>query len=81
MIVYVLVPEAVYDHGIVGVYGTEEDARDAAERLWPETDGHHSFRIVPRVVGETHKDVFRLAYNWRGVTPDPGEPRIRVGNY
>lgn len=80
MLVYVLIPEAVYDHGVVGVYETEDDARDAALRLWPETDGHHSFRIVPRVVGVTHKDVygFSMAHNWGGVKCDPGDPEGRI---
>lgn len=37
MIVYVLVPTAVYDHGIIGVYETPEDARAAAEEIWPQS--------------------------------------------
>jgi hypothetical protein len=56
--VYVLIPEAVYDHGVIGVYSTEALARAAAEEIWPRTDGHHEFRIVTRVVDVTYIGVF-----------------------
>jgi hypothetical protein len=77
--VYVLIPRAIYNHGVVGVYESEQDARDAALEIWPTTDGHHEFVIVPRVLGETHPDVFTRILSWGIETkPDPGEPRIEV---
>lgn len=58
MILYVLVPRAVYDHGTIGVYSSEERAREAAEAIWPETDGHHAFRIDVVELDETYENVF-----------------------
>lgn len=78
VIVYVLIPTAVYDHGVVGVYESEEDARFAALEIWPSTDGHHDFVIVPRILGVSYENVFSKAYNWGGAKPNPGEPRIEV---
>lgn len=76
--VYVLVPVAVYDHGIIGVYSTEEQARAAAEKVWPDTDGHHALVIRPVVLNETYAKVFsHRAYESRPHR-DPGEPRIEL---
>jgi hypothetical protein len=73
--VFVLVPSAVYDHGVVGVYETEEEARRAAVYLWPKTDGHHAFIIVPRKLGATHPDVFNRAM-YPALPLATGPPRI-----
>lgn len=71
--VHVLVPTAVYDHGVIGVYATPEDARVAAQKIWPQTDGHHKLVIHAREIGATHDDVFI-----RKTASDrhPGVPRI-----
>lgn len=73
MTVYVLVPTAVYDHGIIGVYATPEEAHAAAEEIWPETDGHHTLVIHEREVGDTHADVFTKK---TGTNRQPGPPKI-----
>lgn len=73
MIVYVLVPTAVYDHGIIGVYATPEDAVAAAEGIWPQTDGHHNMVIHERVIGVTHDDVFT---KFLASHRPPGPPQI-----
>lgn len=62
---YVLVATAVYDQGVVGVYTNEEGARQAAEEIWPQTDGHHSFRIDVVEPDKTYENVFEYdVYNW-----------------
>lgn len=76
MIVYVLVPTAVYDHGIIGVYETPEDARAAAEEIWPQTDGHHGFVIHEREIGVTHDDVFTKR-TWSGAKLATGPAEIQ----
>jgi hypothetical protein len=58
LILYVLIAEAVYDHGVIGVYSSEQEARDVAEEIWPTTDGHHRFRIDMLRLGETNAGVF-----------------------
>jgi hypothetical protein len=68
--VYALVAEAVYDHGVIGVYTTEAKARDAAAELWPTTDGHHGFRIVPRALDSTYPDTFQKVYSSGSRTTD-----------
>jgi hypothetical protein len=74
MNVFVVVPTAVYSHGIIGVYETEEDALRAARQLWPTTDGHHTFVVHKRVVGATYVDFPATMYGMR----DPGELRVEV---
>lgn len=77
MTVYVLVPTAVYDHGIIGVYETPEAAREAAEEIWPKTDGHHKLVIHERVIGVTHDDVFTQRTSASRFPPS-GPPRIEI---
>lgn len=55
---YVLVATAVYDHGVIGVYSSEQLAKDAAEEIWVNTDGHHVFRIVVVEPDKTYENVF-----------------------
>jgi hypothetical protein len=79
MIVHVLIAEAVYDHGVVGVYESREGAVKAAEAIWPTTDGHHGFRVDEREIGRTYSDAFPLKA-WR-TSPLTTEPvRIRDGS-
>lgn len=75
--VYVLVPEAVYGHGVIGVYATEEDALAAAEKVWLQTDGHHTLVIHPREIGTTHDEVFQKTHYGHKPPPE-GEPRIEI---
>lgn len=56
--VYVVIPTAVYDHGIVGVYTDEAQARLVAKEIWHKTDGHHAFRIEQIEVNRTYENVF-----------------------
>jgi hypothetical protein len=56
MIVYVLVPSAVYDHGVLGVYETKEQAEEAARLVYEQSDGHHVMYIKPRTIGTTYHD-------------------------
>jgi hypothetical protein len=71
MTLYVLVPTAVYDHGVIGVYETKEQARAAALEVWPKTDGHHAFFIYERELGESRFDVFtHAALRDKTVAPD-----------
>lgn len=78
MKVFVLVPISVYDQGIIGVYASEEEARQAAEYLWPKTDGFHTFDIVPRVLGATHPNVFMRTRYGEGKDLTAATPRIKV---
>lgn len=70
MTLYVLVPTAVYDHGVIGVYETKDQARAAALEVWPKTDGHHAFLIYERELGESHFDVFEHSMSGRTVASD-----------
>lgn len=63
MMVYALVPVAVYRHGVVGVYANEEEAVAAGRALWEASDGHHSFAVCPRDIGETYEPECTLAYH------------------
>lgn len=78
MTYYVLVPMAIYDHGVIGVYESETDATSAAEKIWPQTDGHHSFVIHPREVGRTYDDVFMKRYSEGFGVPPSGNLEIRT---
>lgn len=62
MTFYVLVATAVYDQGVVGVYATEQLARDAAESIYLKTDGHHGFRIDVVELDRTYKKVFPYSF-------------------
>jgi hypothetical protein len=42
---YVLIIEAVYDHGVVGVFTTREQADEVAKEMDEASDGHHAFRV------------------------------------
>lgn len=75
--VFVLVPSAVYDHDVIGVYATEQDARAAAEALWPQTDGHHRFTIRPREIGVTYDVDFTKAWPWHE-KQDPGPAHVEL---
>jgi hypothetical protein len=67
---YVLVPTAVYDHGVAGVFSSEELAREAAQEIWPTTDGHHRFRIDVLEQDKAYPDVFDHANDlWSGIDP------------
>jgi hypothetical protein len=63
MTMYVLVATAVYDQGVIGVYSTEEHAREVAGKIWPKTDGHHYFRIDVVTLGETYEQSFDYTWN------------------
>lgn len=43
--VYLLIPEAVYDHGVIGVFSTREAAEEQAALFWQDSDGHHGLRV------------------------------------
>lgn len=45
MSVYIVIMEAVYDHGVYGVFDTEEAAMTHAAALWKDSDGHHRYRV------------------------------------
>lgn len=62
MTLYALVAASVYDQGIVGVYDTEEQAYTAAAEIWPQTDGHHGFRIDVVELNRTYENVFPYVY-------------------
>lgn len=78
MTVFLLVPRAIYDHGVIGVYSSEERAREAAEEIWPQTDGHHKLVIVPMEVDGEAKDVFEKAMTFWADASDPGLIQIEV---
>src|SRR4051794_12939247 len=61
MPIYVLVAVGVNDQGVVGAFSGEEKAREAAEKIWPTTDGYHRFHIDVVEQDEAYPDVF-----WRG---------------
>lgn len=65
MQVYVLVTTAAYDHGICGVYSSEELARARAEELWNQSDAHHVFRIEVLEVDAELPVPVELAIEWR----------------
>jgi hypothetical protein len=67
--VFVLVPTAVYDHGVAGVFETREAAEQAAERLWRTSDGYHAFRVDERRIGVLY-DVYPLGGRWDGPPTD-----------
>jgi hypothetical protein len=73
---YVLVATAVYDQGVIGVYATEELARDAVEEIWPLTDGHHGFRIDVCELDTTY-DVGTGVLNYWGHEPHVMEAKRR----
>jgi hypothetical protein len=73
--VFVLVPRGVYDHGVIGVYVTEDEARAVAAEIWPRTDGHHDFVIYRRVLHAVHDDVFHHTF-WPTTALDRGDPRV-----
>ena len=54
---FVLIAEAIYDQGVIGIYETLDEAMAMAEELWRDSDGHHGFRIEERSMGVTC-DVF-----------------------
>jgi hypothetical protein len=54
---FVLIAEAIYDQGVVGIYENLDEAKAVAEELWRDSDGHHGFRIEERTLGVTC-DVF-----------------------
>lgn len=77
MMLYILIPDAVYDHGVIGVYATEAEARAVAEDLWPHSDGHHDLAIVKRELGVTY-DWSVLKWPYGSPPRDPGPPRIAI---
>ena len=58
MKLWVVVPTAVYDHGVVGVFSSEEKAVEAVAAVWPDTDGHHAFRVEELELDRVYEDVF-----------------------
>jgi hypothetical protein len=70
VIVYVLEAAAIYRQGVVGVYNTVFEAVEAAEEIWPTTDGHHGFVVTPYELGRTHPDVFERSLFEHFVDPD-----------
>ena len=55
---WVVVPTSVYDHGVVGVFSSEEAAVEAVARIWPDTDGHHALRVEVLELDRAYQDVF-----------------------
>jgi hypothetical protein len=80
MPVYVLVAAGIYDQGVVGVYATEDDARAAAEKIWPQTDGYHGFDIREYHLGATRENAFPYGWSDRRIPPK-GPARITSGDY
>lgn len=79
MTLYVLEAEAVYRHGVIGVYETVEQACEAARSIWPDTDGHHRFVVTPYEVGETHRNVFEhTVYSRRGTVGSDVEVELEI---
>lgn len=67
--VFVLVPTAVYDHGVAGVFETREAAERAAERLWRGSDGHHWFRVDECRIGVVY-ETYSRGSSWSGAPTD-----------
>lgn len=72
--VYVVIATAVYDHGVVGVYLTREEATAATEDQWRHSDGHHAFRVEEIQVGATY-DVYPR-FHYSDEVPTEAEPRV-----
>lgn len=70
---YVLVPFAIYDHGVAGVFETREEAEKVAEILWRDSDGHHGWRIDECEVGVVYDPVVRFMYESSKPTTKPPE--------
>lgn len=45
MDVWIVTMVAMYDHGCGGVFTSEDAAREHAQALADDSDGHHDFRI------------------------------------
>jgi len=45
--VWIVIAEAVYDHGVYGVFCNEEQAVEHANKLIDESDYHHRMRVEP----------------------------------
>lgn len=66
MEIYIVVRRAVYDHGIFGIYTSEENARKGMEVAQSyEQDNHHHFRIEKRILDED-----LLKENWDEIDYD-----------
>jgi len=52
--IYVLTIRGVYINGVVGVFDSEETAREAAGKIYPESDGYHSYDILRTTLGRVH---------------------------
>lgn len=45
MTLYLVIPRAVYYHGVIGVFTTRELAEQCAEKFWKDSDGHHELVV------------------------------------
>ena len=82
--VFVLVPSAVYYHGVIGVYESKAEAEAAAKEAWLDSDGYHSFTIFERELGRSvdYSDLLHGHWTaeeqtqWRQRYAEPDEPEI-----
>lgn len=61
-VVFVLVPSAIYDHGVIGVYTSPGAAVEDAEHIWKESDGHHGMVILPMYLNKTYDSGVSLTH-------------------
>lgn len=66
MTVYVLQPEAIAVHEVVGVFDSHEAAEEHARDLWERSDAHHSYRITPVELNVGYDYAHRYHGQWRG---------------
>ena len=78
MIVYAVIPTAVYDHECAGVYTTLAAAEARAEHLADNSDGHHDLRI-DRIELDQDIDMERLMWGWELKRHERKVPRVFKG--
>ena len=75
--VFILIAEAVYDHGIYGVFSNAGAAVAHGEALYGVSDGHHRFRVERWAVGQA-KEADHGIIGWAS---NPQEKRERRSDH
>jgi hypothetical protein len=61
---YILVPVGVSEQAPAGIFRGRGQAEKAAERLWKESDGYHTFEVHEMNVGVVYDSFSRGLYSW-----------------